>query len=340
MVGASGVGKTQILKAIETISKIAKGVSFNGIEWLIEFEEAGKGYIWSGQFECNQDHQGNPLFDKTEFPIIEENLSYINGDNIFRRNKEELIYNDRPTVKLDSSKSAVELLKEEDAIAPIKQALDKIIWLYNEEGSQIRLLPGLLSKIDSPMTLKDIKNVNFRTPIEKLFLIQRNHPEVFAQIKDRFIEIFPLVEDIDFDLEQILKNDVFPILKIKERNVDNWIKLPDISSGMCRTISQIVALTLADDGDVILIDEFENGLGINCINQLADMAMETDVQIIMTSHHPYIINSIPFKDWRIVSRNGSNVTVKTAADLRIGEFSKHDAFMQLIQTSEYMTGQS
>ena len=111
---------------------------------------------------------------------------------------------------------------------------------------------------------------------------------------------------------------------------------------MYRTLSQIVTLTLADDGDVILIDEFENGLGINCIDNLADMALEPDanIQIIMTSHHPYIINAIPFNDWRIVSRTGSNVSVNTAKDLNLGTHSKHDAFMQLIQTSAYKTGQS
>lgn len=121
-----------------------------------------------------------------------------------------------------------------------------------------------------------------------------------------------------------------------------WINQSDISAGMMRTLLQIITLVLANDGDVIMIDEFENGLGVNCINELADLIMEpeADIQVVMTSHHPYIINAIPVKDWKILTRNGSDVHVHTAEELHIGEHSKHEAFMQLLQTPEYRTGQN
>ena len=48
LVGASGVGKTQILRSISCISDIARGKSFNGIEWDIEFSIAGDSYKWEG----------------------------------------------------------------------------------------------------------------------------------------------------------------------------------------------------------------------------------------------------------------------------------------------------
>lgn len=340
LVGASGVGKTQILKSISSLARIAGGLSLNGAEWDVEFEENGVDYQWCGRFEMVSDDKHNSIIDDSEYSIETEQLSYLNGDVIFSRNGNELIYNGQPTVKLDPSKSAVTLLKEEQSVSPVKKAFNRIAWLTTDAESKISIRPGLFSDIDSPLSLNEIKNLKFRNNIDRLFLIQKNAPETFNQIKDSFIDIFPLVEDIDFEIEQFFKNDIYPVLKIKEKFVDSWIKIPDISAGMCRTLSQIVALTLADDGDVMLIDEFENGLGINCIDQLAEMAIDSDIQIIMTSHHPYIINAIPYKDWRIVSRNGSNVFVNTASDLKIGEFSKHDAFMQLIQTPAYQTGQS
>lgn len=340
LVGASGVGKTQILKSVSTLAGIANGLSYNGVEWAVEFEENESAYQWSGCFETISDDQHNSIIDDSEYSIERECLSYKNGDVIFSRNGNELIYNGMPTVKLDPSKSAVALLKEEGEVSPVKQAFSKIAWLTTDVGSNIRIRPGLFSNIDTPLTLNEIKGMRIRNNIDKLFLIQKNALNVFEQIKDSFKEIFPLIEDIDFEVEQLFKNDIYPVLKIKEQNVDAWIRVPDISAGMCRTLSQIVALALADKGDVILIDEFENGLGINCIDQLAEMAIDSDVQIIMTSHHPYIINTIPYKDWRIVSRKGSDVSVNTASELKIGEFSKHDAFMQLIQTQAYKTGQS
>ncbi|WP_295728777.1 AAA family ATPase [uncultured Muribaculum sp.] len=341
LVGASGVGKTQILKSLSALCRIAEGNSLDGREWAVEFEESGINYIWTGRFEASQNLQEVFFSDEPEFSILEERLATDDGTEIFSRNETELRYHDTPTVKLDPSKSAVELLKEEPDVAPVKRAFKKMSWLDMGEGSRISFRPGLWTNNDAELTLKEIKGLKFRTPIERLFLIQKNDANVFSEIKRAFIEIFPLVEDLDFDLEHFFKKEFVPVLKIKEKGVDSWIKLPDISSGMCRTLSQIVTLTLADDGDIILIDEFENGLGINCIDSLADMALEPEVnvQIIMTSHHPYIINSIPYRDWRIVSRIGGELRVHTASEMKIGEHSRHDAFMQLIQTSAYRTGQ-
>lgn len=51
LVGASGVGKTQILRAINSLKTIANGHSVNGAEWKVEFEENGDYYSWCGCFD-------------------------------------------------------------------------------------------------------------------------------------------------------------------------------------------------------------------------------------------------------------------------------------------------
>ncbi len=51
LVGASGVGKTQILKAIMDLRQIASGSSVNGVAWVIEFSTLdGSNYRWEGAF--------------------------------------------------------------------------------------------------------------------------------------------------------------------------------------------------------------------------------------------------------------------------------------------------
>ncbi|MGB0897543.1 MAG: hypothetical protein ACPGRW_09505, partial [Flavobacteriaceae bacterium] len=51
LVGASGVGKTKILNAINTIKGIARGRSFDDIKWEIEFSTLeGDIYNWKGAF--------------------------------------------------------------------------------------------------------------------------------------------------------------------------------------------------------------------------------------------------------------------------------------------------
>ena len=63
---------------------------------------------------------------------------------------------------------------------------------------------------------------------------------------------------------------------------------------MFKTLMHIAEMKLMANGSVILIDEFENSLGVNCIEVVADILMnqERDLQYIITSHHPYIINNL------------------------------------------------
>ncbi|MBK9459017.1 MAG: hypothetical protein IPN94_06190 [Sphingobacteriales bacterium] len=52
LVGASGVGKTQILRALMTLKQITKGSSINGVAWLIEFTTLDKCiYKWEGSLK-------------------------------------------------------------------------------------------------------------------------------------------------------------------------------------------------------------------------------------------------------------------------------------------------
>ena len=343
LVGASGVGKTQILKAILELCKVAHGKSLNGVAWELEFEEDSCVYTWSGEYEESQEEEDFLFGEKSRNSISREILIEKETKKIiFRREGSKLLYNDEPTVKLDPTESAIELLKEEPKIAPIREAFRKVILLDMDKTGGIRIRPSLWDIEKTGLSLHDIKRLRSYNPFDRLYLIKKNKPEKFMEIQNTFHNVFTLVELIDFDLHRLGENSFVPTLKIKEDKVDHWIDQLNISNGMLRTLAQIITLALAEDGDVILIDEFENGLGVNCIEDLAEMAVEPEVnvQIIMTSHHPYIINAIPYKDWRIVSRRGSNVCVNTAAELGIGEGSKHKAFMQLVQTTEYTTGQS
>ncbi len=338
LVGASGVGKTQILLALSTLAKIAQGNSENGVEWEVEFEQDGNAYVWSGEFETVKPNAEDVYnFKLSKYNLLRETL-IMGGEVVVSRTAEQLVYKESPTVRLDGSKSAIELLKAEDLIAPVAKGFHHI---YTLQCGNIGInMSPVVHNMDEKHELNDIKGEASLAPFDKLFLLKKNKLREFDVIKEQFIEIFPLVEDVDFAIGSYFNDVPFPILKIKERGVAAWILQSDISSGMRRTLAQVVTLALADDGDVILIDEFENGLGVNCINQLAELVLdpEADIQVVMTSHHPYIINTIPFNKWKVVTRRASDVSVHTADELNIGTHSRHEAFMQLIQTSAYKTG--
>lgn len=341
-VGASGAGKTKILNTIMTLVDIASGESYDGVSWCVVFMENGRKYTWQGEFASAVDDDKLVIESKPVVKVLKESLVVDADEEIFRRDADGLWYHGLATVKLDPTESGVELLKAEEDVLPVYEGFKKILMLDMSVGGGLRLQPSFLDSDKASLSIAEIKSKAAFAPIDKLFLLSRYHHDLFEEIQETFQGIFPNVENIDFTLFRTSAPSLFPVLKIKERGVDEWIPQGEISNGMMRSLNQIITLALAEDGEVILIDEFENGLGINCIEILAEMAVEPDVrvQIIMTSHHPYIINAIPFKDWRIVTRNGSDVKVHTADELRIGVKSKHEAFMQLLQTEEFTTGQS
>lgn len=153
------------------------------------------------------------------------------------------------------------------------------------------------------------------------------------------MEIFPKVDDIKIDMAEKSGGYIFSYA-IKE-NTDNWILPPKISSGMLRTLAHLIEISTAPAGSVIVIDEFENSLGINCMPELTDFILDksNELQFILTSHHPYIIHNIPWENWQIVSRNGSDVKVTKATHIpELETASSLDKFTQLVNLSEYDEG--
>lgn len=348
LVGASGVGKTQILRALENLKKIVDGKSLNGIKWEIAFESLdNKIYNWKGEFEEKNYMLPDAAVDRQEEPIILwENL--FEGDcEIVTRDENGIIFRGEKTVKLAASQSVVYLLKAEPDIEMAEKGLSKIKMME----TPVPDMPIYVSEVALDLLVKTYNHrpslINFKnTDIGFLLLITSRIKDdsLFKSIKKRYIDIFPQVEDIRIVRKISNRNlssmqaDEY-IIQIKEKGVEKWISQSDISSGMLRSLMQISEIYLCPEGSVLLMDEFKNSLGVNCIDELTNdiLSVDRNIQFILTSHHPYIINNIPYQNWKIVTRKGGKVMVKSATDYRIGE-SKHDYFMQLLQLDEFTNG--
>jgi hypothetical protein len=114
-----------------------------------------------------------------------------------------------------------------------------------------------------------------------------------------------------------------------------------MSSGMQRYLSFLVHLSFAPRGTVALIDELESSFGINCLPAATDFLLSRapDLQLILTSHHPYIIQKLPIDLWKIVTRKGSHVRVLNASAIPALQARSHvDRFTRLINLPEYEQG--
>ena len=344
LVGVSGAGKTQILRGIIDLKRIANGKAINGLEWKIIFSTVnGTEFIWEGGFDTVETNELNFDYPEQEKPDENEKPSFIyeklisKDQVLFERNKEEIKFKNSQIPKLSSHQSMIFLLKEESVIKEAFDALKKIEYRdHTINGVRLKSLRQSLHSLKNKyQTLESIVNSDedIRT---KLYLTYENKLDVFETIKSRFSEVFQRIEDVKvepFKTDVLPKGiaEIFvPAISIKEKSVPKWIREDRMSSGMLRTIIHLGEIFLSNEGSVILIDEFENSLGINCIDILTDDLIHENktLQFIATSHHPYIINNIPYEYWKIVTRQGGQIRTCNASDYHLGK-SKQDAFIQL-----------
>lgn len=336
LIGASGVGKTQILKSVLNLKKISNGDSINGLKWKIRFSTFDNDniYLWEGEFE------NFPVNKEGTIPKILYEKLYVNNSAIIVRDQTQIIFNGEKTVRLPYEKSVIYLLKEEDSVSDIGRNFQKILLHNNSEERQPLFSSGHThTEPDNYRTIEDIRESNESIRM-KLYLASSKAADVFERIKTRFTDVFPFVGNLKAELinEPSFMRGV-PLIQIKEIGSDEWIGETHISSGMHRILLHICELYLCADGSVILADEFENSLGINCIDEITNVLLthNRDLQFIITSHHPYIINNINRSNWKLVTRKAGVVTARDAADFNLSR-SRHEAFTQLINLDEYAEG--
>lgn len=321
LVGASGVGKTRIIEAIADLRRIALGQNRPGVVWEVEFSINEQSYRWSGEFDT--------AVDKFEVDILKEQL--LIG---------EALWMDRVTStrKFDTPyQSLIYLLRNDPEIRPVYRHFQAVMHdRWPTKTRQFKLTKGDVTTDEYP-TSEAIQQLAEDNTLLKLWLADQNQLPVFEQIKADFSLIFPTVEDI-----QTTKVEVSPDNRIefslKEKCVEDWIPGERVSAGMFKVLMFITDMYLVPNDALILIDEFENSLGVNCIEIVDEMVSKRrQLQYIFTSHHPYIINDIPIPCWKIVTRKGNVVTAKSAEVYNLGN-SKHTAFKQLLQLDEFEDG--
>ena len=360
LVGASGVGKTRILKALYLICNVAQGEvqMLEDVEWSIDFSHLGQKYRW--ELKALNPTEKTFSSEQNQSEIADEKLVKLAEDNkpieILHRTKIESTLNKIQIPKLKRTESAITLLAEEESIAPIADAFKRFIFnetLQNVEisvgldPSSLILSPSLNAQLKSintdrnayPKALETFKetSINFAT-ILKAYYLKEYFPQIFDEIKESYIEIFPSVKNIRVTVNKQSDKNYNLLLEIQEHGSENWIPQYRISSGMYVTLTYLIEITTAPEGSVFVVDEFENSLGINCMPQLTDFILDKspNLQFILTSHHPYIINNIPWKTWQLVSRTNGTIRTRKAVDIpELNTASSLDKFTQLINLLEH-----
>jgi hypothetical protein len=269
------------------------------------------------------------------------------------------------------------LFPEEDLIVPLVQGFESILsskplnQLIQPENGKLIVQTLLFIEESHRESFKDnIQNLNITTFNNRLrnteelfkrkmaffspnirafilFYLNKNDTndnragfflDEFNDIIQSYLNIFPGIKDLKISTNKLADGDSIYFLEIQDADSEEWIPQDRMSSGMFRTLMYIIEVITAPEGSVILIDKFENSLGINCMSEVTDFILDhaDGLQFIITSHHPYIINNIPWQDWQIVSRKGSHIKTQKATEISaLDTASSLDKFTHLINVLNF-----
>lgn len=336
LVGLSGAGKTQILEAIITSFNFAlhSSNSFHPFSATLNLSIDDKEYEWS--YCVKKNINDDLISSKPSIEFVYERLA-INGiEQMCRKDgKTDLkYYKDFPEPK--NNESLISQYRNDEQYKIILKDFNKLAPL--DMDMDIR---GVITK-DSFIEFK--KTVNEITPmyksfsffskfpvIFKLYLAKNFFYDIYIKIFDYVKELFPEIEDID-----IVEDEQREAYGVSISVYNHKLLQNDISNGMLKTIYYIVESVTAQENSLILIDEFENGLGVNCIDVLSDLLINerTDLQYIITSHHPRLINSISPIKWKIIERDVDIITNLSSDEKEITN-SRHNAYFNLLNRWEF-----
>ena len=343
-VGISGSGKSRFLNLLFNMAhSVSKSLPFSLGSWEIEFLIDDQNYRW----ELTVD-------DKKELePFIEHEQLTITSNNevitLIDRNRDEFLFKNSSLPKLPRNITGISLLNEEESILPIYNHFTHIQRrLFHESGLRdaisyeavpIPIIENIRRKKNIELIWKQELTVN-----TKMYLMKELYPELYKSAIENFINVFPFINKCDVKPVQapgvpMAPNTLMVSFCVKETGVKNWINLAELSSGMQKVLLIITDILLLPKNSTYIIDEYENSLGINAIDFLPDFLITNaseESQFFITTHHPYLINSMPVEYWRIFHREGSSVVVKNGSELkeRYGK-SKQKAFVQLINDPLY-----
>ncbi len=355
LVGVSGVGKSRTLQALEHIARCGSGEipAPPNSQWSLRINGSGRTFDWTaetGERDANIaiDDESPRRMPKTRF--LSERVVSEDGKIIASRDGDRVEFGKPLGAKLKETESIISLFQKEGAIAPLYENLAQVFTSSSREFDAPTWWPrSVVQRWQKEITsIEQLRST--RIPLLVRFdLLQIRAPRDYEAIVSSFTEIFETVKTVrvgwvkDLIKTNVDEDDDRLVVIIEEQGINKPIQLPNLSSGMRRTLRHLVELALAPSGSTILIDEYENSLGVNCLPSITRHLLNRtrDIQLIATSHHPYVINNIALEHWRVVARQGSEVEIVEAAAIpELQTASRQEAFIRLMNSETYRHGVS
>jgi energy-coupling factor transporter ATP-binding protein EcfA2 len=137
--------------------------------------------------------------------------------------------------------------------------------------------------------------------------IKSKYPDQFEAIIDAFRRVIPNVKGVRFDKEMVPGTQFYgDILLVDYQGVEG-VKAAHVSSGTLFALGLLTVALGSDSANVILLDDLDHGLHPKAQMELVEVfrsliQQNPDLQIVATSHSPYILNQLEWNEVLVTSR--------------------------------------
>lgn len=170
-----------------------------------------------------------------------------------------------------------------------------------------------LKNVRSPQTLNVVKPLQLAPDGSNLVSVlwelanQSRYESISEHLNEIMRSVFPDFKQFDLPLVAGAQASI----AFRSTELKDSVPAFFMSDGQLRFLGLVVLLLLADDSDLILIDEPEIGMHPKMIDIFAELLKEAsqNTQIIVSTHSPQLINSIDPQDLLIVENNNGETQI-------------------------------
>lgn len=167
---------------------------------------------------------------------------------------------------------------------------------YRFAPAQLRKPSPIERDQDAPRLMSD--GDGFPTFLEDLLRADRRR---FADMENAFYTRFPHYDNID-----VAKEGGENLIRLRTRS-GHILDSADVSDGAMLCLAYLAVTYQPDPPKVLLIEEPENGVHHASLKEtvagLKDLAAKVDVQVILTTHSPYLLDCVEPDEVRVFSKD-------------------------------------
>jgi len=314
IVGKNASGKTRTLNVINALGKMLAGKQ--------------KPAYMSGDYDTIFEHEGKNLrycLEYTDRKVVREEV-YVDEKRLLHRGAGGIgkIYHEKEKKDLEfqSPESDLAAFARRDSIQ------HSFLEPFGDWGTGVRhyAFGGTMGHTTMVVVVKDGPQVDPSDANQVIALFRKgvkDHPDVFAEaVRQDMCAIGYPLETVGVRAPSniilypaISENPV--MLYVKERELPCETEQTELSQGMFRALAVIIHLNyalLASKPSCIVIDDIGEGLDFDrsclLIDLLRRKALDSSVQIILSTNDRFVMNKVPLDEWSVLQREGGRVRVR------------------------------